>query len=579
MCAHPNLSTAAASSNKASEPRFPYKEVLILLGVNLTEPIVMAVLFPSMHAHVVSPWPASLHIISDMAFSCVCTLAVAPFMVSEWVPQDEVGTWAGMLSSVYNLASIPAAVFWGRLSDTKGRVPVMIAILVGSAVSMVVFGFAGSLTHAVLARVLGGLFSGVGALVTASLREVTKTDAHRSKAMSSISFAYGVGFSIGPMLGGILIRPTFLRGTALSIFDTFPYLLPCTVIALLILCSGVGLYWLPPPAPPPVGLAAGLAAGTATTRTSNADAVPDAAAAPADEEAPATVDKAPATVEAMEEGDGRTLLASSSASQSRRTRWFRLIRQPVTVLLTAYLVMNFGSIGSMETFPLYLTRNDTSGLGLSPVGLGEVLLPQSFVIFLMPLVYPLIAKRAGHEACFYIGCCAIIVFNVGLPLLLLVQHLPTAMWAGLMALGALRGTAGPLIYPAMIIIFNQAVSERLGFWNGVLNSVGSSARAGAPFIFGCLFALGTEHGHASFPFDVSMPFILSMLSMAMAMLLVYLVPRKEAEKDQAARFATRTRPCTLRRWWRCLLPARPARATRTVASSTTSGAELSTSRA
>jgi hypothetical protein len=49
--------------------------------------------------------------------------------------------------------------------------------------------------------------------------------------------------------------------------------------------------------------------------------------------------------------------------------------QPVVVLLLAYLLLNFGAIGGMESFPLLLTRNGTSGLGLAPFELGQVMLP------------------------------------------------------------------------------------------------------------------------------------------------------------------------------------------------------------
>ena len=92
-----------------TEPPFPRKAVFILLMCNLTEPIVMAVLFP-----------------------------MAPFMVAGWVPLDEVGSWAGLLTSMYNIASIPASVFWGRLSDRVGRKRCMVALLVGSAVFILV---------------------------------------------------------------------------------------------------------------------------------------------------------------------------------------------------------------------------------------------------------------------------------------------------------------------------------------------------------------------------------------------------------------------------------------------------------
>ena len=199
---------------------------------------------------------------------------MAPFMVSEWVEVDQVGTWSGMLASAYNLTSILAGVFWGRLSDRVGRVPCIVGVIIGTAASIVLFGLSRSLVHALLARCLGGLFSGMGGLVTAGMRDLT-TESQRSTAMASISFAYGVGFSIGPMLGGFLQRPadsfSWLAG---SLLDEFPYLLPCLVVAVIVLLSSVGLLWLPPPSkhgsqaqaqPPPTAAPADPASASTAT--------------------------------------------------------------------------------------------------------------------------------------------------------------------------------------------------------------------------------------------------------------------------------------------------------------------------
>ena len=303
------------------EPPFPWFAVGILLACNLTEPIVIAVLFP-----------------------------MAPFMVSEWVPRDEVGTWAGMLASAYNLTSIFAGVFWGRLSDKLGRVPCIVAVICGSAFSMVVFGLSSSLMHAVLARCLGGLFSGMGGLVTAAMRDLT-TESQRSTAVSSISFAYGVGFSIGPALGGFLQRPAdhfpLLCG---MLFDTFPYLLPCVVVACLILivvlgssgyeCRGAGS----PTAPPtlPCCLVCCLVAASSAASSAVLCCLVCCPPPPPNENPP---------VEAFEEGDDAAMAGGQVAPWSR----LRPLRCAASL---AYLFMNFALIGSMEVYPLCLMRND-----------------------------------------------------------------------------------------------------------------------------------------------------------------------------------------------------------------------------
>jgi MFS family permease len=519
----------------ATPPPFPWRAIAILLACNLTEPIVMAVLFP-----------------------------MAPFMVGDWVARDEVGTWAGTLTSAYNLASVPSGIFWGRLSDRWGRRPCMGILLMGSACSMVIFGCSGSLLHALLARCLGGLFSGMGGLVTAGMRDLT-TEEQRSTAVASISWAYGVGFAIGPLLGGMLVRPAerfpALRGT---IFETFPYLAPCLVVAYLILLSGLGLLWLPMPLPrtklaEPGAPSAGSTAGGASAADAEAPAEPKCDGAPAAAAAgpPAAVElssavELPTVPLDAAESDGKRLLSSSpptaGSTSGGGSCWAACVRsgcQPVVLLLLAYLLLNFGSVGAMEGFPLLLTRNDTSGLGLAPLELGQVMLPQSVVIFVMPCVYPRLASRFGHKGCFYVGIVALLLFCLMVPLLRLLRDAKRRplMWTGLLCLNALRGVTGPLVFPAVIIIVNQAITERVGFWNGTMSSVAAGARAAAPSLFGHLFSVGTRAGHLPFPLNVHMPFLLAIVSLLLSSLLVWSTPITEAEASEMRRRRRRRRFC------------------------------------
>ena len=111
-------------------------------------------------------------------------------------------------------------------------------------------------------------------------------------------------------------------------------------------------------------------------------------------------------------------------------------------------------------------RNDSSGLGLPPVALGEVLLPQSLVIMCMPLAYPILSRRFGHTGCYHVGAANMMLFSICLPMLRYVSGNQLLLWAGLLLISTLRGTVGPLIYPSMTIIVNQAVDDNVGLWNG-----------------------------------------------------------------------------------------------------------------
>ena len=171
------------------------------------------------------------------------------------------------------------------------------------------------------------------------------------------------------------------------------------------------------------------------------------------------------------------------------------------------------------------------------------MLPQSLVIFIMPCVYPRLARRLGNKGCFYVGIAAMSLFCLAVPLLRHLcdpEHRPL-MWTGLLSLSALRGVTGPLVFPAIIIIVNQTITERVGFWNGTMSSVAAGARAAAPFLFGHLFSVGTRAGHLPFPLDVHMPFLLAIVSLLLSTLLVWSTPSTVAEASETRRFASRVR--------------------------------------
>lgn len=73
---------------------------------------------------------------------------------------QQIAVYAGMVTSAFAFAEFSAGVFWGRLSDRIGRKPVLLTGLGGTALSMIIFGFAPNLQVALLARALGGLLNG-----------------------------------------------------------------------------------------------------------------------------------------------------------------------------------------------------------------------------------------------------------------------------------------------------------------------------------------------------------------------------------------------------------------------------------
>lgn len=110
--------------------------------------------------------------------------------------------FGGLLGTIYSLLQFLAAPLWGRLSDRFGRRPILLLCIAGIALSYVGWIFAGSFLLLVLSRVLGGVMSGNISVATAAVADTTNAET-RSKGMAIIGIAFGVGFVLGPVLGGV----------------------------------------------------------------------------------------------------------------------------------------------------------------------------------------------------------------------------------------------------------------------------------------------------------------------------------------------------------------------------------------
>jgi MFS family permease len=111
----------------------------------------------------------------------------------------------GVVVASFSLMQILCAPRWGILSDRIGRRPVLLIGLAGSALSYLVFAFSTGFWTLLLSRVVAG---GMGATVNvaqAYLADVTPIE-RRSRAMGLIGAAFGLGFVVGPALGGISSR-------------------------------------------------------------------------------------------------------------------------------------------------------------------------------------------------------------------------------------------------------------------------------------------------------------------------------------------------------------------------------------
>ena len=146
--------------------------------------------------------------------------------------------WVGVTFAAYSLAQFLFAPLLGALSDRLGRRPIMMFGMVSNSVFFVMFGITGNLWVALIARFLAGAGNGTVAVARASIGDIS-TPSQMPKRMGLIGASFGLGFLIGPVIGGFLSDPATSMPWAFSgaWWVAHPYALPCLFSAFLSLIA------------------------------------------------------------------------------------------------------------------------------------------------------------------------------------------------------------------------------------------------------------------------------------------------------------------------------------------------------
>jgi multidrug resistance protein len=114
----------------------------------------------------------------------------------------------GWLTGIYSGMQIIFTPLLGRLSDRVGRRPVLIVSLAGTALGFLIMGWATSLPLLFAARIIDGATGGNISTAQAYIADIS-TPENRSRSMGIIGAAFGLGFTFGPMIGGIMSRISY----------------------------------------------------------------------------------------------------------------------------------------------------------------------------------------------------------------------------------------------------------------------------------------------------------------------------------------------------------------------------------
>ena len=137
--------------------------------------------------------------------------------------------FGGILGSLYSILQFICAPLWGAYSDRIGRRKVLIITIGGMALSYLAWFFAASFWVLILARVIGGIMGGNISVATAAVADVTSRE-KRSGGMAIIGIAFGLGFLVGPAIGGLFAKINLVeRMPQLEALGVNPFSTPALV--------------------------------------------------------------------------------------------------------------------------------------------------------------------------------------------------------------------------------------------------------------------------------------------------------------------------------------------------------------
>lgn len=127
-------------------------------------------------------------------------IPVIPYIVEKYT--SNVALYVGLIMSVASLCQFLASPALGYLSDIFGRRPVLLWSLVGGTIGFILFGIGGSLWMLFLARIIDGATAGDTPAMYAYVADTVEPH-ERGKLYGILGAAGGVGFMVGPAVGGL----------------------------------------------------------------------------------------------------------------------------------------------------------------------------------------------------------------------------------------------------------------------------------------------------------------------------------------------------------------------------------------
>jgi MFS transporter, DHA1 family, tetracycline resistance protein len=159
--------------------------------------------------------------IDSVGFGIIIPSLPSVIMQLTGEPLSTAADWGGYLMAIYALLQFFMAPVFGNLSDRYGRRPILLASLAAFGVDFLLTGLATSMLWLFIGRAVAGIFGASFAAANAYIGDISD-DSSRARNFGLIGAAWGSGFTLGPVIGGLVAahvdpRAPFFVAAALAL--------------------------------------------------------------------------------------------------------------------------------------------------------------------------------------------------------------------------------------------------------------------------------------------------------------------------------------------------------------------------
>lgn len=476
----------ASSSSYWNLPR--KSQIALLVLCRLTEPLAFTSISPYIY-----------YMVRDFGYDDPSTISALVTLVM----------------SSFAFGQALTGIFWGQFSDHLGRKPALLLGLIGTTISICVFGLSRNIYWAISGRLLAGMLNGnVGVMRTIIAEIIGDQKEHQTRAFAILPMTFNIGTIVGPMVGGLLADPAHNYpqwfGNSKFLLK-YPYILPNLFpVPLLFFAFVAAVLFIEETtenhhtALLPLHRDPGLKVGDWILTKLNL---------------PVPERRHPLVYSVLSnEVEDETIFESCSDNVSISTldttqpppkpvkpSLRSILTKPVRVTLFCFATLMLHCPSFLQLLPLFLSTPRmpdapshgimfNGGLGWSTARIGVFVSILGFTgIFLQLAVYPTVANIYGNAR---VHRLALLVFPFAYFVIPFLSFTPeTSEFVNtllVIPIGMLVVLGRTFAIPPMTVLMTNAAPSRsvLGTVHGLTHSVVSVARCLGPFLLGNLYSLG-----------------------------------------------------------------------------------------